>query len=174
VSIKAETCPGCGAILKEKGGLAWGKIAAGLAVLAVVGAGAFVALKLKGNGAGDSADATGAAAPAGKDDADSRTMTAPKRVVQLSGKFEVTDYKIERLEGRSLVYVVGTVTNGTPKQAFSVRVNFDLTGKSGESAGTATDYVQSLPSGDAWSFRALVLDTNAASAKLSALEKEME
>jgi hypothetical protein len=101
-------------------------------------------------------------------------MTAPKRVVQLSGKFEVTDYKIERLEGRSLVYVVGTVTNGTPKQAFSVRVNFDLTSKDGEATGTATDYVQSIPSGDAWNFRALVLDTNAVNAKLSALEKEME
>ena len=151
----------------------WGTIAAGLAVVAVIGVGAFFALKLKGKANSDAANTSTTTAPA-KGETDSRNMTAPKRVVQLSGKFEVTDYKIERLEGRSLVYVVGTVTNGTPKQAFSVRVNFDLTSKGGEATGTATDYVQSIPSGDAWNFRALVLDTNAVNAKLSALEKEME
>jgi hypothetical protein len=172
VSIKAETCPGCGAILKEKRGAPWGAIVAGVALLAVIGAGAVFGLKFKGKGPDTTSGGTDGAAKV--EETDNRKMTAPKRQVQLSGKFEVTDYQIERLEGRSLVYVVGTVTNGTPQQAFSVRVNFDLSGKSGDSAGTATDYVQSIPSGEAWNFRALVLDTNAVSAKLSALEKEME
>ena len=170
VSIVAEECPGCGAKLKKKA-LPWIPVAAAAAVVLLIGGG--IAFFMMKKGTPSAAEAVAGSEPV-EAAPDNRFSMSEERKVTLSGKFELLSYEVEKIEGRSLIYVIGTVTNGTPQQAFGVKVTFDLKDAAGGDAGTATDYLSALPSGDAWEFRALVLDTNAAKATLSALEKEME
>lgn len=164
VSIKADACPACGAILREKKGFNL-KLLIPVAVL-VVAAGGFFALKsglLQLPARGSSG---GEAGP---------TFTkpsAPPKPVKRTGKFELVGHKIEKTPGTSLIYVVGSVLNDTDKQKFSVRVTFALTDKSGKAAGEATDYITVIEPGDSWNFRALILDSAAENAKLTSLEAE--
>lgn len=169
VSVKAEACPSCGAVLREKKGLSL-KLVIPVAVIAVAAAGLFAVksgkLKLPARGGSTGGDSKGATGSDTK-------LTAPaKKPVTLTGKFEVADHKIEKTPGTSLMYVVGSVFNGTDKQKFSVRVTFALTDKAGKPAGEATDYVTVIESGDTWNFRALILDSAAENAKLTALDAE--
>jgi hypothetical protein len=167
VSIKAEACPSCGAVLREKKGINL-KLLIPVAVLVVAVAGFFLVKsgKLKfpfsGGSPQEQTGGSGAAKP----------VAPAKKAVKLTGKFEVTEYKIEKTAGTSLIYVVGSVFNGTDKQKFSVRVTFALTDKTGKPAGEATDYITVIESGDTWNFRALILDSAAENAKLTALDAE--
>jgi hypothetical protein len=160
VSRKARSCPACNAVLKKSVAIPWKPIAMAAGVIVLVAGGWFGWTKWK-SGAGT---APGPAATAGE-------PAKPKRV----GKgLEVLEYQLEKLPDRSLVYVVGTVTNGSDNQIFGLRVNFDVADKEGNNIGTATDYLDVLEPWKDWSFRALVLDTNAASAKLVKVEKDDE
>jgi len=171
VSIAAEECPGCGAMLKEKKrGVPVLALIAGAVVL-VLAAGGFFLLKKKSPGDTAAASDSASVEEPAKDEF---SMKAPERTVTLSGKFELLDHRIDRMPGRNLVYVTGTVTNGTPQQAFAVKITFDMKDDSGADAGQAQDQIATLPSGDAWEFRALVLDGKASQATLSSLEKDME
>lgn len=198
ISIKAEACPGCGMVLKERQAFPWKFVGFGIAGLALV---LFLSggVIFKKKQPAWMAAVTKAIAGIGKKKGEGETVTpgdtkmaenatpttpAPVKVDEkrapekkkgvLSGRFELLNQDIERTPGRSLVYVVGTVTNGTAKQAFSVRITFDLFNRKGDAVGNATDYVQVIESGDGWNFRALILDTNAVTAKLQALEKEKD
>jgi uncharacterized Zn finger protein (UPF0148 family) len=165
VSIKAEACPSCGAVLREKKGVNL-KLIIPVAVLVVAVAGFFAVKsgKLKfPSGGGSPKEETGGAA---------KPVAPAKKAVKLTGKFEVTEHKIEKTPGTSLMYVVGSVFNGTDKQKFSVRVTFALTDKNGKPAGEATDYITVIESGDTWNFRALILDSAAENAKLTSLDAE--
>jgi hypothetical protein len=160
VSRKAKSCPACNTVLKKSVAIPWKPlaVAAGVVVLAVGGWLGWAKWKSR------SGAATGPTATAGE-------PAKPKRV----GKgLEVLQYQLEKLPDRSLVYVVGTVTNGSDNQIFGLRVNFDVADKDGNNLGTATDYLDVLEPWKDWNFRALVLDTNAASAKLVKIEKDDE
>jgi predicted RNA-binding Zn-ribbon protein involved in translation (DUF1610 family) len=164
VSIKADACPSCGAILREKRGLNL-KLLVPVALL-VVAVGGFFAFKsglLKLPARGSSGGDAGST---------STKPTAPPKPVKRSGKFELVGHQIEKTPGTSLIYVVGSVSNGTDKQKFSVRVTFALTDKAGKPAGEATDYITVIEPGDTWNFRALILDSAAENAKLTSLDAE--
>jgi hypothetical protein len=87
---------------------------------------------------------------------------------------EILHYAIERMEDSSLIYVVGSVSNNSTRDFFGLRVNFDLFDKDGASTGSATDYLDIIGPGRVWYFRALVLDTNTASVKLTGLEMDKD
>lgn len=79
---------------------------------------------------------------------------------------------LEKTQGSSLVYAVGTVQNSSPRQRFGVKVELDLLDATGDKIGTATDYRQLLEPGAQWKFKALVLTPKTASARLASIHED--
>lgn len=86
--------------------------------------------------------------------------------------FHASAATLEKVDGTSLVYVRGTITNLTNRQRFSVRVELDLLDASGNKLGSATDYSATIEPNSEWRFRAQVLDKKAASAKIAAIKED--
>ncbi len=111
-------------------------------------------------------------------DAAARSVDAEKAVVPqpmnpLAGAgFDVSAIALEKTPGSSLVYAIGTVNNLTDRQRFGVKVELDLLDDSGQKVGTATDYQQVLEPKGEWHFKALVVDSKAATAKLASVKED--
>ena len=86
--------------------------------------------------------------------------------------FAVSPVSLEKTAGSSLIYAVGTVTNLTDRQRFGVKVELDLLDSSDKKVGTARDYQQVIEPNGKWQFRALVVDSKAAAAKLSSIKED--
>jgi hypothetical protein len=86
--------------------------------------------------------------------------------------FAVSPLKLEKTPGSSLVYVTGMVRNLTDKERFGVKAEFDLVDSNGISAGTASDYAQTIAAHDTWKFKALVMESRAAQATLAGVGEE--
>jgi hypothetical protein len=101
-------------------------------------------------------------------------QVAPKTPPEPAPKdgFRVSPVTLEKTPGSSLVYAVGTVRNETDRRRFGVRVELDLLDDTGKKVGSAKDYQQSLEPKAEWRFRALVVGSNAASAKLAAITED--
>jgi len=83
-----------------------------------------------------------------------------------------SDISLEKTAGTSLVYAVGTVKNPGKRQRFGVKVEIALLDAAGQKVGTATDYRPLLEPGGQWRFKALVVDSKAASAKLETITED--
>jgi len=83
-----------------------------------------------------------------------------------------SDISLEKTAGTSLVYAVGTVKNPGKRQRFGVKVEIALLDAAGQKVGTATDYRPVLEPGGQWRFKALVVDSKAASAKLETITED--
>lgn len=79
---------------------------------------------------------------------------------------------LEKSAGTSLVYAVGTVTNDSTHQRYDVHVEVALTDATGKPAGLAKDYRQVLEPGEAWRFRALVLDSKARAGSVRSITED--
>lgn len=101
--------------------------------------GAFAVLKMKKGGGG---------------------LLGPKK------ELEVVKFELQRMKDTSLVYVVGTIQNNSEVQHQSVRVDFNLFDKNGKQIGQASDYIMILEPKSKWDFKALVVEAEAATAKL--------
>lgn len=97
------------------------------------------------------------------------TNTQPETV---QNGFEVSPVQLQKTPGSSLVYAIGKVKNTLDKQRFGVRVELDLLNADGQKVGTSRDYRQVLEPGAQWEFRALVVDSKAASAKIADVKEE--
>jgi len=86
--------------------------------------------------------------------------------------FQTSLITLDKVEGTSLVYARGTITNLTNRQRFSVRVELDLQDADGNKLGRTTDYCATIEPNAEWRFRAQVLDKNAASAKIAAIKED--
>ena len=86
--------------------------------------------------------------------------------------FEVSAVELQKTSGSSLVYAVGRVKNTLDKQRFGVRVELDLLNADGQKVGTGRDYRQVLEPGAQWEFKALVIDSKAASARVAEIKEE--
>jgi hypothetical protein len=86
--------------------------------------------------------------------------------------FGVSAVTLEKASGSSLVYAVGTIRNTTARRRFGVKVEIELLDASGGKVGAATDYQQSLEPKTEWHFKALVLDSKAASARLVSIKED--
>ena len=86
--------------------------------------------------------------------------------------FRVSSITLEKTSGSSLVYAVGTVRNETDRRRFGVKVEFDVLDETGQKVGSAKDYQPALEPKAEWRFRALVVGSKAASAKLASISED--
>lgn len=85
--------------------------------------------------------------------------------------FRVTAVTLEQGPGGGLVFAVGTVQNTTDRQRFGVKVELELFDSGGTKLGVASDYQKVIEPAAAWKFRALVVDKNARSARVVAIQE---
>jgi hypothetical protein len=91
----------------------------------------------------------------------------------LTNDFSVSNVTIEKTPGSTLMYAVGTAKNQSDRQRFNVTVELDLLDSAGMKVGTAKDYRSSVDAHGEWTFRALLLKGNVASARVTSIaEKE--
>ena len=81
--------------------------------------------------------------------------------------FAVSDVKMEKKPGSTLVYASGTLRNMTDKPRFGVAVEIELLDSTGAKIGSAKDYNKdALEPRAEWTFRALVVAKQAAKARV--------
>jgi hypothetical protein len=90
----------------------------------------------------------------------------------MTNGFGVSEFKLEKTPGSSLVYVTGTARNLTAQQRFGVRIVFGLLDTNQIATGTAADYRPVLEANGRWNFKALVLESKAAAARLDSVREE--
>ena len=86
--------------------------------------------------------------------------------------FEVRGVALERPPGRTLVYAVGTLQNQKLERRFGVRVELTLFDRTGANIGTATDYLPVIEPSSEHRFRALVVNADAVTAKVTAIRED--
>src|ERR1039457_1945254 len=104
----------------------------------------------------------------------SSVVHADPPVETLTNDFAISAIKLEKTPGSSLVYVTGKIRNLGSRQHFGVKVEFGLFDTHDNAVGKATDYQPVLePNGD-WRFKALVMDSKAASARLNSIVEDRQ
>ena len=78
----------------------------------------------------------------------------------------------DRKPDSRLVYAVGTVKNNSAHQRFAVKIELNLFDGQGQKVGTATDYTPVIEPRDAWSYRALINEAKAVSAKIDRISEQ--
>jgi len=101
----------------------------------------------------------------------SQTEGETKKESAAENGFVVSEIKLEKNAGSSLVYAVGTAKNSSKRQRFGVKIEIDLFDAAGQKVGTATDYRQVMDSEEQWGFKALVIDSKAISAQLKSIKE---
>ena len=71
------------------------------------------------------------------------------------------------------LFAVGTVKNTSERQRFGLRVELDVLDIDGMKIGTASDYLAILEPKKNWRFKALLLEKNAMSAKLTSITEDL-
>lgn len=87
---------------------------------------------------------------------------------------EVVSHQLQRAKDGGLVYVIGVVTNHSDQQYFRLNIEFGLTDKEGKELGTTSDYTGNLAAHGTWDFKAIVLESSTAQAKLVHVQGEPE
>jgi len=110
---------------------------------------------------------------AGSSEATTQNTVPPKPADPFAqAGFRVSTVALEKTQGSSLVYAVGTIRNETNRRRFGVKVEIELLDTTGSKVGTASDYQQALEPKAEWRFKALVLDSKAASARIAAIKED--
>ncbi len=86
-----------------------------------------------------------------------------------TNQFSVSSVKLSRTTNSSLIYVTGKVRNLSDQKRFGVKVEFSLQTANAAPAGNASDYASSLDPNADWDFKALVIDSKAATVRLSSI-----
>jgi hypothetical protein len=144
-------------------------IVAGLVILLVgiVGViGALVVAKNVARKAQQQRNAKPAATPA------ARANPTPAPAANTINDFAVSDVKMEKKPGSTLVYASGTVRNITDKPRFGVAVEVDLLDGSGRKVGTAKDYKESIEPRAEWTYRALIVVKQAVAARVTSITEQ--
>ena len=100
--------------------------------------------------------------------------TAPVRVRNdpnetRTNDFGVSAIKLDKTEGSSLVYATGKIRNLSSNRRFGVKVELNLFDTNNNQVGQAKDYQPLLEPGAEWHFKAMVMESKAASAKLNSV-----
>jgi len=88
-----------------------------------------------------------------------------------SAGFEVSAISLEKGQGASENYAVGTVVNKSNRQRSGVTVELDLFDAEGQKVGIARNYQPALAPGAKWQFKVPVGDAKAASARLASIKE---
>jgi uncharacterized OB-fold protein len=104
----------------------------------------------------------------------SSVLPAKLTAEQRTNDFAISAVKLEKTPGSSLVYVTGKIRNLSRRQRFGVKVEFGLFDTNDTAVGKATDYQPILePDGD-WHFKALVMESKTASARVNAIAEDRQ
>ena len=95
----------------------------------------------------------------------------PEDPVQKAG-FKISDIRIEKTKGSSLIYAVGTLSNTAARTRYGVKLQLDLFDESEKQVGTATDTQATMEPNANWQFHALVLDKKAVKGKVKAITEQ--
>jgi hypothetical protein len=110
---------------------------------------------------------------AGSSEATTQNTVPPKPADPFAqAGFRVSTVTLEKTQGSSLVYAVGTILNETNRRRFGVKVEIELLDTTGSKVGTASDYQQALEPKAEWRFKALLLDSKATSARIAAIKED--
>ena len=90
----------------------------------------------------------------------------------VTNDFGIMPFKLEKMPGSSLVYVTGIISNLSDRQRFGVKVSFGLLDTNDNGIGSATDYQSVLDPRVEWRFRAMVMESKAASARFNSIAEE--
>lgn len=83
--------------------------------------------------------------------------------------FRVSPVMLGKGQGTSIVYATGSISNMTSQQRFGVKVELEILDAAGMKVGVASDYQKVMEAGAEWSYRALVVEKKAVSAKVVAV-----
>jgi hypothetical protein len=86
--------------------------------------------------------------------------------------FQARPVRLEKMQGSSLTYAVGTLINTTDRQRFGVKIELDLFDEAGKKVGTAKDYQQLIEPHGQWQFKALCVDAKSKSAKVASIKED--
>jgi len=91
----------------------------------------------------------------------------------LINDFAVSEVKVVKTTNTTLVYASGTIRNEAGNQRFGVTVEIDLFDSAGHKIGSTKDHNRDViePRGT-WTFRALLVQKNVASAQVSAIREQ--
>jgi hypothetical protein len=95
---------------------------------------------------------------------------APDVIAQAG--FRVSEVKLEKAPGTSLVHAVGTLENISTKTRYGVTVQLELLNGEGKKIGTSTDYQNAMEPGAKWTFQAPVVNSKATSVKVSGVSEQ--
>ena len=88
--------------------------------------------------------------------------------------FRVSPVTLSKGQGSSIVYATGSISNTTIRQRFGVKVDLELLDATGMKVGMASDYKSVMEAGAEWSYRALVVEKKAVSAKVAAVNESVK
>ncbi len=141
-------------------------------VLLLLGlAAALVALKRAERKAAARHQAVQASPPGSEVNAQTTPASGQPDIVNETG-FSASEITFQKVPGSGLVYAVGTLTNTSARQRFGVKVNLDLFNANGQKVGEATDYQPLMEPKREWHFKALVVESKAARAKIASVKEE--
>jgi hypothetical protein len=99
------------------------------------------------------------------------TTSAADEVVS-KAEFRVSEIKIEKTKGSSLMYAMGVLTNASARIRYGVKLELELLNAEGKKVGKASDYQPMIEPNSKWEFRALVVEGKAASARVAAVTEQ--
>jgi rRNA maturation protein Nop10 len=105
-----------------------------------------------------------------RDAATSPVSASATEAAALAG-LEVSAISLEKGQGASENYAVGTVVNKSNRQRSGVTVELDLLDAVGQQVGIARSYRPALAPGAKWQFKVPVGEAKAASAKLASIKE---
>jgi hypothetical protein len=87
-------------------------------------------------------------------------------------EFRISEIKLDKKTGSSLIYAVGSLENLSSRTRYGVKLQFDVLNADGKKIGAASDYQATMDPKGKWNFRALVVDTKAASVRATAVTEQ--
>ncbi|HTB82206.1 MAG TPA: FxLYD domain-containing protein [Candidatus Sulfotelmatobacter sp.] len=108
--------------------------------------------------------------PGGLSNVETNSPVARKLTDEImTNEFSVSGVKLTKTTNSSLIYVTGKVRNLSNQKRFGVKVEFSLLTAKVAPDGNASDYASSLDPNSEWNFKALVLDSKAATARFRSI-----
>lgn len=105
-----------------------------------------------------------------------RTNAAPRPNRNSATKsvngFSISPVTLDKAAGSSLAYATGMLKNETDRQRFGVSVELEVLDAAGAKVGVAKDSAQLIEPRSAWIFRALLVQKNAASARVTDVKEQ--
>jgi DNA-directed RNA polymerase subunit RPC12/RpoP len=84
---------------------------------------------------------------------------SPAAPVETIEDFSVGKIVLQKVQGSSLVYAVGTAKNTVDRQRFGVRIELNLLDEQDRKIGVVSDYVSVVEPHKDWQFKALLMPT---------------